>query len=178
MDVMVKLEYLEREIVALQDRNARKREQDKREAIRLRVATVVFSGTITILLGLQVADQVSKILSNVALGLSALITVVSAVEAFYDYRGLWIRRTVLVARLSDLKTSLDFYKLGREKDEIDEEAVNGFLSMFQDIRAEDLRAWLQMRGVSGTPFQSQTHPPPTDGAAQGSSNAPERIHPD
>lgn len=97
--------------------------------------------------------------------------------AFYDYRGLWIRRTVLVARLWDLQTSLDFYKLGREKDEIDEEAVNGFLSMFQDIRAEDLRAWLQMRGVSGTPFQSQIYPPPTGGALQGS-NAPERLHPD
>ena len=131
MDVMAKLEYLEREVVALRDRNARIRQKDKREALRLRVATVVFSGAITILLGLQVADHVSRILSNVALGLSAAITVVSAVDAFYDYRGLWIRRTVLVARLSDLKIRLDFYKLGREENEIDEEAVNAFLSTFQ-----------------------------------------------
>jgi len=167
MDVMAKLEYLESEIVDLQARNARKRAQDKREAMRFRLATVVFSGTITILLGLQVADQVSQILSNVALGLGALITVVSAVDAFYDYRGLWIRRTVLLARLSDLKTSLDFYKSGREEDEIDEEVVDGFLSTFQDIRAEDLRAWLQMRGISGGSSSSQIYPPLTNKAPQG-----------
>ena len=58
-------------------------------------------------------------LSNIALVLGAAITVLSAYEAFFDPRSLWVRETVTFVRLKDLQRDLLFWKSGKDIEDID-----------------------------------------------------------
>ena len=76
--------------------------QNKRVALRLRISSVLLSAVITVCLGIRLGEQAAVWqagLSNIALTLSAVITVVGAYEAFFDPRAIWIRETIIFTRL-------------------------------------------------------------------------------
>ena len=145
MSAEEKLKVLEKE---LNDRikNFRwKRTDDKKKAFALKIFAVMFAGAITVLLGLRVAPSVSDVFKNIALALGAIIAVLNAIEAFYDHRSLWIRRTVSLARLYDLERQLKFYVSGTDMADIDEEKLENFMDKFREILKDDLTSWLKMR---------------------------------
>ncbi len=124
---------------------AHKRSRDKNKAFGLKIFAVCFAAAITILLGLKVDDNWANIFKNTALILGALITVLNAVEAFYDHRSLWIRRTMTLARLYALKADLNFYVAGLQDSEMDNKLLVKFMNRYQHILQEDLKAWLKLR---------------------------------
>jgi hypothetical protein len=63
------------------------------------LAAVSLSAAITVLLGLRVAAPWQGRLANAALVLGALLTVLSAADAFYQHRSLWIIRATTRNRL-------------------------------------------------------------------------------
>ncbi|WP_063049700.1 SLATT domain-containing protein [Nocardia arthritidis] len=137
-------EFLAAELAAQKALFERRRSRDKRKAFTLRMATVCFSAAITILLGLQVSLDVRPILSDIALTLGALTTVLAAYEAFYDHRGLWIGRTVTVDRIAELERNLEFRLLGRDSDR-SEVVVDDLLQGLNTIISDDRQGWLKLR---------------------------------
>src|SRR5947207_6943056 len=112
----------------------------KREAFRVKIVSAILATIVTVLLGLklQSLDLIASF-NNVALVLSAAISVLSAYEAFFDPRALWVRETVTSARLKDLQRDLRFWASGQEPDGIDREALNAFKSKLNSITDETLK---------------------------------------
>lgn len=152
-----KLKLIESEIDDRVREFARKRHGDKRRAFGLKVLSVLLAAIITVLLGLKVEAGWSDLLRNIALVFGALITVINAYEAFYDYRALWIRRTVTLVNLYKLQRDFRFYKSGVEPDEISGATLERFKNRLDEIMDNDLRNWLKLRDAE----QDQTLPDQT-----------------
>lgn len=90
----------------------------------------------------------SKICQNVALALGAIITVLNAVEAFYDHRSLWIRRTATLARLYSVQADLNYLVAGSQDSEMDRESLDKLMDRYKTILQDDLTAWLKLRSSS------------------------------
>jgi hypothetical protein len=151
-----KLKLIESEIDDRVREFARKRKGDKRWAFGLKVAGVSLAAIITVLLGLQLGDEWSGPFKNIALVLGALITVFNAYEAFYDYRALWVRRTVTLVNLYKLQRDFRFYKSGVEPAEISNTTLERFKNRLDEIMDNDLRNWLKLRDADPEQLEAQT----------------------
>jgi hypothetical protein len=80
-----------------------------------------------------------------ALVLGALVTVLAALEAFFNHRGLWIGRTVTVRRLEDLRRHLEYRLAGLDGTQLESKLADGFLAELDEIIAEDQRTWMRLR---------------------------------
>jgi hypothetical protein len=120
---------------------ARRRRRDKRKAFGLQMATVTLSAIITVLLGLRTSDETRTWLLNIALGLSALVTVLAAAEAFFTHRRLWVLRTATVRRLETLSRHVDFHTAGASGRQADAGVIAACLAELDAIIADDQKAW-------------------------------------
>jgi hypothetical protein len=150
-----KLKLIESEIDERVREFARKRKDDKHWAFGLKVMSVLLAAIITVLLGLQVGEDWGGVLKNIALVFGALITVINAYEAFYDYRALWIRRTVTLVNLYKLQRDFRFYKSGAEPGEISGAVVEKFKERLDEIMDHDLRNWLKLRDADPDQLEAQ-----------------------
>ena len=78
-------------------------------AFSIRMVIVVFGSLTTILLGIKeyrITDE--KVLSAIALCLSAVIPIFSAWEAFFDHRWLWLRYTSTLDNLYTISDELEY----------------------------------------------------------------------
>jgi hypothetical protein len=135
-----------------QERFARRRRRDKRKSFGLQMATVALSATITVLLGLRVETGLQRTLANLALVLGALVTVLAAMEAFFNHRGLWVSRTITVRRLEELRRQADYQLAGLADGEVQPAVVDGLLARLEQILAEDQQAWLRLRSTEPQPL--------------------------
>jgi hypothetical protein len=142
------LKWLQEEIDKLVNRYHRESSLYKRQAFRLKIVSVFLAAIITVLLGLKLGEsQLTEVFSNIALILSATITVLSAYEAFFDPRALWVRETVTFARLKDLQRDLNFWKEGLDPETIDAEMVGKFKSRLDSILEDTLKYWMKIKGA-------------------------------
>lgn len=147
MDTKQQQAYLDEQIKTLIRRFKGDRERHKRLAVLLKAVTVSLAGAVTILLGWKMAaDATSQLFSNIALILGAAITVLSAYEAFFDPRVLWVRETVVFARLTDLERDLAYAVAGAKDGQLDSATLELFKKRLDAVLDESLKAWLRMRG--------------------------------
>jgi hypothetical protein len=148
MNAKQQLEYFSKELEKQVDRYRNESSHYKTVAFRLKIVSVFLAAIITVLLGLKIGDSAMiGIFSNVALILGASITVLSAYEAFFDPRALWVRETVTFARLKDLQRDMDFWKSGLEPDEIKMEELNRFKKRLDLILEDTLSYWMKIKGA-------------------------------
>lgn len=145
MDLVKKFQFFKEELDSHVRRITRKRNRDKNKAFSLKIIAVALAAAITVLLGLKTDEKQAKTFQNIALVLGAAITYLTAVDAFYDHRTLWVRRTVTVTRLQDLKRAFEFYVEGRDENEISEAELAVFMKQLNEILQEDLKDWLKLR---------------------------------
>jgi hypothetical protein len=144
----VRLDWLKNEVDSLVSRYARECAKHKTRALTLKITSVLLATTITILLGLKFENDARKVLlSNIALVLGGLITVLSAYDAFFDPRSLWVRETVTFARIKDLQRDLRFWAAGLDNEEADAQALERFKRRLDRILDESLRYWMKIRGA-------------------------------
>jgi ABC-type multidrug transport system fused ATPase/permease subunit len=151
VNVQERVGFLRAELDRQQQRFARRRRRDKRKSFALQMATVALSATITVLLGLRVAAGLQRTMANLALGLGALVTVLAAMEAIFNHRGLWVARTVTVRRLEELRRQADYQLAGLADGEVDPAVVDGLLARLEQIIADDQQAWLRLRSTDAQP---------------------------
>lgn len=146
-----RLDCLSKELDILVGRYARECVRHKNKALALKIASVMLATSITILLGLKFPDtQLRAELSDIALVLGGLITVLSAYEAFFDPRSLWVRETVTFARLKDLQRDLRFWAAGLEDEEADPKELERYKRRLDRILEESLKYWMKIRGAPDT----------------------------
>jgi hypothetical protein len=146
-----RMAFLRAELGRQEQRFRRRQRRDKRKAFALQMATVALSAAITVLLGVRVGSRMEPLLGNVALGLGALVTVLAAMEAFFNHRGLWVSRTVTVRRLEELRRHIEYQFAGVADREVSVGLVDELLARLDAIVADDQRAWLRLRSVEAQP---------------------------
>ena len=148
MNSKQQLDYFSKEIEKQVDRYRNESSHYKVLAFRLKIVSVFLAAIITVLLGIRIGDSIMATwLSNVSLILGASITVLSAYEAFFDPKALWVRETVTFARLKDLQRDLDFWKSGLDPNELKLEELNRFKIRLDHILEDTLKYWMKIKGA-------------------------------
>lgn len=135
------------------DAFAKECRNNKRVALRLKISSVFLSAVVTVCLGVKLGTATSwqTGLSNLALGLSAVITVVGAYEAFFDPRAIWVRETIVYTKLRNLKREFEFWAAGCDGENLepaDAEGLEMFKQKLDQILGDSLKNWMKIRGVS------------------------------
>lgn len=146
MDITEKFKLIQGEIDKQINVFSAKRIRTKQKAFRLKVYSVLSASGITILLGINLQSELLlTIFKNVSLILGAVITVINAVESFYDYRSLWIQYTITLVRLYDLKREIQFYTAGEDASSLDMQEFSKYLAKLETILKDDLKSWLKIK---------------------------------
>jgi hypothetical protein len=128
--------------------------KNKKIALRLKISAVFLSGVVTVCLGLKFSGAATPWqtwLSNLALFLSAVITVVGAYEAFFDPRAIWIRETIVYTKLRNLKREFEFWAAGCDGEMLEPteaEQLDRFKDQLDQILIESLKNWMKIRGAT------------------------------
>jgi hypothetical protein len=146
MKTASKLEFLENELSKFVKEYKRDRLIYRNLGFIFKMTTVFFSATITVLLGLRGMDNLAGTYANIALVLGALITVISAADAFFDFRSLWMRKQVLFRSLQEVERELNYYKSGMEQEEINVKQITKYLDKLNDILRKDMEDWIRTKG--------------------------------
>lgn len=141
-----------KDLVSRYDREAKRH---KRTALIVRMCSVLVAATITILLGFHYGNDVTPTwASNSALVLGSLITVLSAYDAFFDPRVLWVRETITFARLKDLDRDICYWGARQAftdgpdgQDPASARDVDAFKARLDGILQDTLRHWIKMKGA-------------------------------
>src|SRR5262249_36377569 len=153
----------EEDLKQLVDAFGKECHDNKKIALRLKISSVLLSPAVTICLGLKLTQHPAwqELLSNVALVLSAVITVVAAYEAFFDPRSVWIRETIVYTKLRNLKREFAFWAAGCDGENLepaDAAELEKFNQKLDQILLDSLKNWMKIRGVpeaeSGTDFKA------------------------
>ena len=146
MKIEDKLKLLQTEIQQQINAFDKRQIRNRRIAMTYKVFSVMLASATTVLLGIQIDAGWAGTLKNIALVLSAMLTVISAVEAFFDNRALWIRQFVTLMRLMDLKRDVAYYVAGTSSEELDIASLDKFKEHFDNIIQENIKEWIQIRG--------------------------------
>ena len=154
MIVQKRYAHLEKEVEKLKDKYGREATRHKRTALLVRLCSVFVAAAITVLLGVHWAGGETPVwASNTALVLGSVITVLSAYDAFFDPRVLWIRETITFARLKDLHRDIAYWGAGGDaaamtpkEAEAFEARLDGFKARLDGILADTLRHWIRVKG--------------------------------
>lgn len=149
-DSAARLTWLQQELGRQLAAYRRRRKRDKRKAFGLQMATVTLSATTTVLLGVRATGTAQERLADMALALSAIITVLAAAEAFFAHRGLWILRTETVRNLETFSRRLDYYQAGLDSQPPDPAAVDALHAQLDGILNADHTAWQHLRASTST----------------------------
>lgn len=148
MNPKQQLDFFILELEKLVDRYKKESSHYKKTAFRLKIISVLLAAIITVLLGIKYGDaSFTNLLSNISLFLGASITVLSAYEAFFDPKALWVRETVTFVRLKDLQRDLDFWRSGIDPNDISSEELIRFKVRLDLILEDTLKYWMKIRGA-------------------------------
>jgi hypothetical protein len=160
MNAEKKKTKFEEHLKEITDAFAKECHDNKRVALRLRISAVFLSAVVTVCLGLKLhaigsltearVQLVQTLLGNLALGLSAVVTVLGAYEAFFDPRAIWIRETIVYTKLRNLKRDFEFWAAGCDSETLepaDAEKLEGFKQKLDQILTESLKNWMKIRGA-------------------------------
>jgi hypothetical protein len=145
VDLKSKLETLQTELDCNIKFFCNKHKKTKQRAYSLKISSVIFSAMITVLLGISSNQFMAEMMKNLAIVLGAVVTIISAVDAFYNYGGLWVKNAVTLAKLRELKREVDFYAAGCSAEDISENKLNRYMNELQRIFKDDIKQWLRIR---------------------------------
>jgi hypothetical protein len=139
-----KAAWLKQKIAAaIVDTRSNKR-QNQRRATIIKLTTIVLSGAVTLLLGLQLPG-LEPTFKNIAFAFGALVTLLNALEPFFNFRAMWIEHEVALAGFHRLADRLDFYLTGVKEEDLDLAVLDKFHQDYQTIWGNFSQAWIGFR---------------------------------
>jgi hypothetical protein len=114
-------------------------------SVAVRVAALLFSGSATILLGLQVSKEYKGSLTNLAFTFSVVLTMLNTLEPFFNFRSFWVEHEAANARFNKLEDRIRFYQRGKAPAEIKEESVTSFYEEYEKIWDDLNESWYRER---------------------------------
>lgn len=144
-EIYRKIKFLSEKIDKRIDSFKERRGENRRKTIRLKFLSLSLASLTTILLGINGLNTSSKLLfQNVAFILSAITTFLTALDTFFNYRALWIRYTVTLNELYELKDNLE-YLCTNETINIVKEDLDRLYQQYQRILNETNTNWTELR---------------------------------
>ncbi len=138
-----KVKFLRENIDSQVESFSRRRNSNKQKAFLVKLGTSAAAGTATVILGFQgYIDPVWA--KNIALILSALITFVSAWDAYFNHRALWLRYTETVTELRSLLAELDYLTCSGTES-LEEKKLDAIFHRYQEVLGETNSWWQNVR---------------------------------
>jgi hypothetical protein len=147
MSVDTSVKKLREDLAAQIKSFGEKRITNKRRALWLKMLATTFSVLTTILLGLkgfEYLTESSLLFKNLPLVLSALVTLVSSFDGFFNHRALWVRYTLTVSNLRAIQDDLD-YATADANAPPTQVRVDGLLKKYQNVLSETNTSWQTLR---------------------------------
>lgn len=130
-----------------------RKHRHRRNSSRVQVAGLGLTGLATVVLGIAAIPERAYI----ALPIVAVVTVISGLEAFFNWRALWVLMEETQYRLNRVRDHMDFYLVTTSANEVSEERLREFFDEQQNIWADVSRRWIEFRKLEQTPPDD---PPP------------------
>ena len=127
----------------------KQRKRDKRKATWLKMATIILTAAVPVLIGLEGVANISSLLTNVAFVIGVVVTGIIAYDSFFDHRSLWVMRANTLAKMRTLKIDFDF-DVARAPEHLSESSLNTLMSRLEVILKDDLESWLSLRRRQAT----------------------------
>jgi hypothetical protein len=120
-----------------------------------RVATLALTAASTVVLGIPVIPDRTAI----ALPMVALVTLLSALEPFFNWRSRWVLMEETQYRLNRIRDEMDYYLVATPAADLDRDRLYRFFTDRQDTWNDVSRRWIEFRKLN----QPQPHStPPSD----------------
>ena len=87
----------------------RRRDYNSWVALRIKISIATLGAIISVVLGLRLAHLSTELASDIALVLSAFVTVLSITDATFDFRWRWISYGLTLTRIYGLKDELEYF---------------------------------------------------------------------
>ena len=127
----------------------------RRSSTRVKLASLILAALSTVVLGIEAIPGRSW----VALPLVAAVTVLSALETFFNWRSRWVLMEEAQYRLNRLRDEIDYYLTVTPPDAIEREMLDRFFADQQLIWNDVSRRWVE--------FRTLDTPPPAQGQLAG-----------
>lgn len=140
-----RLSFILEELNRLQRQADRDRVKYRARAFLYKILAVALAAAITVFLGIKAGGVIAEMLQNIALGCGAAIGVLNAIEAFFDYRFLWMRETMFAAKLEVLKRDVHLYACQPKQGAEHEHNIKEFQSCLKLLMEDYMQDWLKLR---------------------------------
>ena len=131
------------------------RHSNQSKATAVKLGTIALSGLGAILLGIDIAGY-DPLLRNLAFIAITIVTLVSALESFFNYRSRWIEHEAAMGEFYKVRNDLNFYLAGKDADEIDPQQIQEFYQAFRDVWSSHNQAKLNYRRADAPASLLQT----------------------
>lgn len=121
------------------------RKANRTKATGIKVVVLCLSGGATILLGLTITAEVDLQFKNVAFAFTSIVTVLNALEPFFNHRALWVEHEQAKAEFNRLYDQVRFYREGKAESDYTAEAVEELYAEYAKIWRNLNAAWTRER---------------------------------
>jgi len=123
------------------DYHYRRSSKLKARAYFFKISVMVLAATVTILLGLKLSDgnKFDAYISNIALMLGAVITLISGIGSFWNTEKYWLNNTLTMMKLITLKN--EFILELKAEEGIGEEKYKLLKETFSNIQTSKIDYW-------------------------------------
>ena len=142
--VTAKIELLQTKVSSSIKKVRGNRKDNRRKASIIKLTATFCSATATVLLGLKVPSLEAQF-RDIAFALTALITLISALEPFFNFRALWVEHEIALWKLYRLRDKLEFYLAGNSPENISLSEIDKFHDEFQNIWNDLAQSWISYR---------------------------------
>lgn len=142
--ITAKIELLQAKVDEAIKKVRDNRRDNRRKASLIKLTATFCSATATILLGLKVPNLESQF-KDIAFVLTALITLLSALEPFFNFRALWVEHEIALWKFYRLRDKIDFYLVGNKPEKMSMDEINSFHAEFQTIWDDLSQSWINYR---------------------------------
>jgi hypothetical protein len=118
--------------------------RNQKRASYIKLAAMLFSSAATVLLGLKGVGS-EQVFKNIAFVFSASVTLLTALEPFFNFRSFWVEHEIAQGRFLGLRADLDFYLAGSDAKHPDETKLAGFHQAYQKIWDDLNTVWAENR---------------------------------
>jgi hypothetical protein len=107
----------------------------------VKVAALALTAASTVVLGIPAIPGRAAI----ALPMVALVTLISALEPFFNWRARWVLMEETQYRLNRIRDEMDYYLVTTPAADLDRDRLRGFFTDQQDIWQDVSRQWIEFR---------------------------------
>jgi hypothetical protein len=118
----------------------------RKRASRARIGTLALTAGSTVVLGIPaIPDRTS-----IALPMVALVTLLSGLEPYYNWRSRWVLMEETQYRLNRIRDEMDYYLVTTPEADLTHDRLNEFFKAQQEIWNDVSRRWIEFRKLDQT----------------------------